>query len=152
MRAFYDQMVPSVTKDVLKKLMDRRMMMTINSTMDNEAATMIAREFGAEVQLRTFEQDMLEVEAEEIKPEDEGLDPRAFEEQAQHEAQRCTVEQQQRIAILYAERVDTTGDRMAKIRWVTSRLGRNPPITARTDVRAPSENPPPCSTNPGTLR
>ena len=31
---------------------------------------MIAREFGAELQLRTFEQDMLEVEAEDVKPED----------------------------------------------------------------------------------
>jgi translation initiation factor IF-2 len=57
-------------KDVLKKLFDKRMVMTINSTVDTETAQMIAREFGAEVQLRTFEQDMLEVEAEDIKPED----------------------------------------------------------------------------------
>jgi translation initiation factor IF-2 len=57
-------------KDVLKKLLDKRLMMTINSTVDTETASMIAREFGAEVQLRTFEQDMLEVEAEDIKPED----------------------------------------------------------------------------------
>ncbi len=57
-------------KDVLKKLLDKRMMMTINSNVDTETAAMIAREFGAEVQLRTFEQDMLEVEAEEIRPED----------------------------------------------------------------------------------
>jgi len=57
-------------KDVLKKLLDRRLMMTINSTVDTETASMIARDFGAEVQLRTFEQDMLEVEAEDVKPED----------------------------------------------------------------------------------
>jgi translation initiation factor IF-2 len=57
-------------KDVLKKLLDKRMMMTINSNVDTETASMIAREFGAEVQVRTFEQDMLEVEAEEVKPED----------------------------------------------------------------------------------
>jgi len=57
-------------KDVLKKLLDKRMMMTINSTVDTEIASMIAREFGAEVQLRTFEQDILEVEGEDIKPED----------------------------------------------------------------------------------
>src|SRR5205085_8601630 len=57
-------------KDVLKKLFDKRMVMTINSTVDTETAQMIAREFGAEVQLCTFEQDMLEVEAEDIKPED----------------------------------------------------------------------------------
>ena len=54
-------------KDVLKKLLDKRLMMTINSTVDTETASMIAREFGAEVQLRTFEQDMLEVEAEDVK-------------------------------------------------------------------------------------
>jgi translation initiation factor IF-2 len=57
-------------KDVLKKLLDKRLMMTINSTVDTDTASMIAREFGADVQLRTFEQDMLEVEAEEVKPED----------------------------------------------------------------------------------
>jgi len=57
-------------KDVLKKLLDKRLMMTINSNVDTDTASMIAREFGAEVQLRTFEQDMLEVEAEEVKPED----------------------------------------------------------------------------------
>jgi translation initiation factor IF-2 len=57
-------------KDVLKKLLDKRLMMTINSTVDTDTASMIAREFGAELQLRTFEQDMLEVEAEDVKPED----------------------------------------------------------------------------------
>ena len=57
-------------KDVLKKLLDKRLMMTINSTVDTETASMIAREFGAELQLRTFEEDMLEVEAEDVKPED----------------------------------------------------------------------------------
>jgi translation initiation factor IF-2 len=57
-------------KDVLKKLLDKRLMMTINSTIDTDTATMIAREFGADVQLRTFEEDMLADEAEDIKPED----------------------------------------------------------------------------------
>ncbi len=57
-------------KDVLKKLLDKRLMMTINSNVDTDTASMIAREFGAELQLRTFEQDMLEVEAEDVKPED----------------------------------------------------------------------------------
>jgi translation initiation factor IF-2 len=57
-------------KDVLKKLLDKRLMMTINSTVDTETARMLAREFGAEVQLRSFEEDMLEVEAEDVKPED----------------------------------------------------------------------------------
>jgi hypothetical protein len=40
-------------KDVLRKLMDRRLMMTINSTLDDETASMIAREFGADVKMQT---------------------------------------------------------------------------------------------------
>jgi translation initiation factor IF-2 len=57
-------------KDVLAKLLMKRMMMNINSTLDSETATMIAREFGAEVQMRTFEQELLQVESEDMKPED----------------------------------------------------------------------------------
>jgi translation initiation factor IF-2 len=57
-------------KDVLAKLLMKRMMMTINSTLDSETATMIAREFGADVQMRTFEQELLQVESEDYKAED----------------------------------------------------------------------------------
>jgi translation initiation factor IF-2 len=57
-------------KDVLKKLMDRRMMMTINSTLDTETASMIAREFGADVKMQSFEEELLQVEAEDTRPED----------------------------------------------------------------------------------
>ena len=57
-------------KDVLRKLMDRRMMMTINSTLDDETASMIAREFGADVKMQTFEEEMLQVEAEDVSPAD----------------------------------------------------------------------------------
>jgi translation initiation factor IF-2 len=57
-------------KDVLKKLMDRRLMMTINSTLDNETATAIAREFGADVKMQTFEEELLQVEAEDYNAED----------------------------------------------------------------------------------
>jgi translation initiation factor IF-2 len=57
-------------KDVLRKLMDRRMMMTINSTLDDDTASMIAREFGADVKMQTFEEEMLQVEAEDVSPED----------------------------------------------------------------------------------
>ena len=57
-------------KDVLKKLMDKRLMMTINSTLDDETASMIAREFGADVKMQTFEEEMLQVEAEDIDPAD----------------------------------------------------------------------------------
>ncbi len=55
-------------KDVLKKLIDRRMMMTINSTLDAETAQMIARDFGAEVLIRSFEEELTEVETEASKP------------------------------------------------------------------------------------
>jgi translation initiation factor IF-2 len=58
-------------KDVLKKLMDRRLMMTINSTLDDETASTIAREFGADVKMQTFEEEMLQVEAEDIDPTDQ---------------------------------------------------------------------------------
>jgi translation initiation factor IF-2 len=57
-------------KDVLRKLMEKRLMMTINSTLDDETASMIAREFGADVKMQTFEEELLQVEAEESSPED----------------------------------------------------------------------------------
>ena len=57
-------------KDVLKKLMDKRMMMTINSTLDTETASMIAREFGADVKMQSFEEELLQVESEDARPED----------------------------------------------------------------------------------
>ncbi len=60
-------------KDILKKLLDRRIMMTINTTLDTETATWIAREFGAEVQMRSFEEELLEVGTEDSHPEDQVL-------------------------------------------------------------------------------
>jgi translation initiation factor IF-2 len=57
-------------KDVLRKLMDRRLMMTINSTLDDDTASMIAREFGADVKMQTFEEEMLQVEAEDVNAAD----------------------------------------------------------------------------------
>ena len=56
-------------KDVLKKLMDRRMMLTINSTLDAATAQLIARDFGAEVLIRSFEEELTEVAGEASKPE-----------------------------------------------------------------------------------
>ena len=58
------------TKDVLRKLLDKRIMMTINTSLDIETATMIAREFGADVQLRSFEEELLDVETVDIRAED----------------------------------------------------------------------------------
>ncbi len=57
-------------KDVMKKLMDRRMMMTINSTLDAETAQLVARDFGAEVLIRSFEEEVVDVETTSSKPED----------------------------------------------------------------------------------
>jgi len=58
-------------KDVLAKLLMKRLMMTINSTLDTETATMIAREFGADVQMRSFEEELLHAgDGEESKAED----------------------------------------------------------------------------------
>ena len=62
-------------KDVLKKLIERRLMMTINTTLDTETATMVAREFGADVKMRSFEEDLLEGESTAAQEED--LSPRA---------------------------------------------------------------------------
>jgi translation initiation factor IF-2 len=57
-------------KDVLARLLMKRLMLTINSTLDPETATMIAREFGAEVQLRSFEEELLQVDEDDARAED----------------------------------------------------------------------------------
>src|SRR5437899_7528869 len=57
-------------KDVLAKLLMKRLMMTINSTLDTETATMLAREFGADVQMRSFEEELLQEDSEEARSED----------------------------------------------------------------------------------
>jgi translation initiation factor IF-2 len=57
-------------KDVLAKLLMKRMMMTINSTLDVETAKDIARDFGAEIEMRSFEEELVSAETEEAKPED----------------------------------------------------------------------------------
>ena len=62
-------------KDVLAKLLMKRMMMTINSTLDIETAKDIAREFGAEIEMRSFEEELVSAEGDESKPED--IKPRA---------------------------------------------------------------------------
>jgi translation initiation factor IF-2 len=56
--------------DVLKKLFQKGLMMRINSTLDTETASAVAREFGAEVKMHSFEEELLQVEAEDTRPED----------------------------------------------------------------------------------
>ncbi|MGE0447994.1 MAG: translation initiation factor IF-2 [Vicinamibacterales bacterium] len=50
-------------KDLLAKLLMKRLMMTINSTLDTETAIMLAREFGADVQMRSFEEELIQTGA-----------------------------------------------------------------------------------------
>ncbi len=57
-------------KDVLAKLLMKRLMMTINSTLDTETATILAREFGADVELRSFEEELTITGTEESRSED----------------------------------------------------------------------------------
>ena len=58
-------------KDILKKLLDRRIMMTINTTLDTETATWLSREFGAEVKMRSFEEEVIDIGTEVSLPEDQ---------------------------------------------------------------------------------
>jgi len=51
-------------KDVLKVLLDRRLMMNINSAVDIDTAREVSRHFGAEVETRSFEEELLEVASE----------------------------------------------------------------------------------------
>jgi translation initiation factor IF-2 len=62
-------------KDVLKSLLDRRLMMTINSTIDIETAREVARQFGADIETRSFEEELIHDEAETFDAAD--LVPRA---------------------------------------------------------------------------
>jgi translation initiation factor IF-2 len=62
-------------KDVLAKLLMKRMMLTINSTVDMDTAKGLAREFGAEIELRSFEEELVSAEVDDVKPGD--IRPRA---------------------------------------------------------------------------
>ncbi len=57
-------------KDVMRVILEQGMRMTINSTLDAEMATMLARQFGAEVEVRSFEEEIVEFEEGVSKPED----------------------------------------------------------------------------------
>src|SRR3954470_17670504 len=57
-------------KDVLGELLMNGMRVTISSTLDPETTTMTAREFGADVEMRSFEQEIISTEGDESRPED----------------------------------------------------------------------------------
>ena len=58
-------------KDVLKVLLERRMMMNINSAVDIDTAREVARTFGAEVETRSFEEELQDVAAESVDAKDQ---------------------------------------------------------------------------------
>ncbi len=57
-------------KDVMRVILEQGMRMTINSTLDADTATSLARQFGAEVEVRTFEEEIVEFEESANNPED----------------------------------------------------------------------------------
>ena len=57
-------------KDVIKALLGRGVLATINQTLDAETATAIAKSFGAEAEILSFEEDVLREEIVEEKPQD----------------------------------------------------------------------------------
>ena len=57
-------------KDALKALLDRRLMMTINSAIDLETAKALAANFGAEIETRSFEQEMIAESEKAADPKD----------------------------------------------------------------------------------
>jgi translation initiation factor IF-2 len=57
-------------KDVLAKLLMKRMMLTINSVVNTDTARDLAREFGADIEMRSFEEELVSAEADDSKAED----------------------------------------------------------------------------------
>ncbi|MGI8672763.1 MAG: translation initiation factor IF-2 [Luteitalea sp.] len=57
-------------KDVMRVVLEQGMRLTINSTLDADTATMLARQFGAEVEVRTFEEEIVESEEGISNPDD----------------------------------------------------------------------------------
>jgi translation initiation factor IF-2 len=57
-------------KDVLKRLLDKGIFATINQTLDSETAAEISRNFGAEVKVISFEEEVFREDEEEDRKED----------------------------------------------------------------------------------
>ena len=57
-------------KDLIKSLMNRGILATINQTLETELAVEVGREFGAEAEILSFEEDVFREEVVEEKPED----------------------------------------------------------------------------------
>ncbi len=70
-----DKMPDVKSRDVMKSLITRGIMATVNQSLDPKLAVEIAREFGYEASIQSFEEELVQVQAVESKPED--LVPRA---------------------------------------------------------------------------
>jgi translation initiation factor IF-2 len=57
-------------KDVMRVILEQGLRLTINSTLTADTATMLARQFGAEVEVRSFEEEIVESEEGVSNPED----------------------------------------------------------------------------------
>ncbi len=70
-----DKMPDVKSRDVMKALITRGIMATVNQSLEPKLAVEIAREFGYEASIQSFEEELVQVQAVESKPED--LAPRA---------------------------------------------------------------------------
>jgi translation initiation factor IF-2 len=70
-----DKMPDVKSRDVMKALITRGIMATVNQSLEPKLAVEIAREFGYEASIQSFEEELVQVQSVESKPED--LVPRA---------------------------------------------------------------------------
>jgi translation initiation factor IF-2 len=70
-----DKMPDAKSRDIMKSLISRGIMATVNQSLDPALAIEIAREFGYEAVVQSFEEELVKVGEDESKPED--LVPRA---------------------------------------------------------------------------
>jgi translation initiation factor IF-2 len=63
------------SRDIIKALISRGVMATLNQSVEPELAIEISKEFGYEASIQSFEEELVQVQAVESKPED--LEPRA---------------------------------------------------------------------------
>jgi translation initiation factor IF-2 len=70
-----DKMPDVKSRDVMKSLITRGIMATVNQSLEPKLAIEIAREFGYEAKIQSFEDELVQVQSVESKPED--LEPRA---------------------------------------------------------------------------
>src|SRR4029079_12563423 len=58
------------SRDIIKALISRGIMATVNQTMDPQLAIEISREFGYEASIQSFEEEVVQVQTQTSKPED----------------------------------------------------------------------------------